>query len=88
MSQEPIKHPLEEVASPNIQDVWELLRDMQEKMDRHIEQEELYKPKMLELITILERSKGIMYFFKVLIYFGVPISAAIAWFSDHFRWKV
>ena len=54
-------------------------------LEEHLEQEKLLQPKLEELVSLLERSKGVMAFFKFCIYIGAPISALVYWAKDHIK---
>lgn len=63
----------------------DLLHELKTTLELHIEQENEFRPKVEELVTILERSKGAVVFLKVVLYIGAPIFAFLAWAKDHIK---
>lgn len=52
----------------------------------HMEEEKELKPKLLELLSILDRSKGVIGFLKVMVWIGAPFTAFVYWVKDHVKW--
>lgn len=69
----------------NDAEIMEQLAKLTTLIETHIAEEQSLRPKLEELITILERSKGVVFFFKLLIYIGAPLAALIAWSKDHIK---
>lgn len=63
----------------------ELMNELKYTLELHIEQENEFRPKVVELVTILERSKGIIVFLKLVLYIGAPLLAFVAWAKDHIK---
>ena len=64
---------------------WKLLNEIKESLQLHLQHEELMRPKLEELVTILERSKGVVMFLKLALYVGAPVAAFVAWAKDHIK---
>ena len=73
--------------APDLTQIWELLRDLDMKVQLHIQEESAYKPKMVELINILERSKGAITFMRYTTMLMAMAAAGYAWLSSHVTWK-
>lgn len=65
--------------------IWELLHGIKETQEIHLSEEKSLRPKLEELITLMERSKGVITFFKLLIYIGAPVYAILTWAKDHIK---
>ena len=66
----------------------EILRELSELkviMEAHIKEEQELRPRLLELLNLLERSKGAVAMVKGMMYIGAPIGAAIYWIKDHVK---
>lgn len=70
---------------PDFAAIWELLHEIKTAQEVHLEQEKQIQPKLLELIEILERSKGVITFLKVVLYVGAPLTAFAVWARDHIK---
>jgi hypothetical protein len=73
-------------AEPSLTDVWDLMTELNAKLESHIIEEGQIRPHLIELVDILQKSKGVVTFFKLLIYIGAPIAAIIAWGKDHIKY--
>lgn len=51
----------------------------------HIKEESELKPRLIELLVLLERSKGAVSLLKALIYIGAPLTAITYWIKDHVK---
>jgi hypothetical protein len=69
----------------DVQEIRGLMRDLKDSLERHMEQEENLRPHVLELITLLERSKGVITFLKVVLYISIPVLGVIAWAKEHIK---
>lgn len=56
-----------------------------DRFEKHMEEEEEIKPHLVELIDILQKSKGAITFMKFLIYAGGLIGAFVLWVKDHVK---
>lgn len=63
----------------------DLMHELKNTLQSHIEQEKEFRPKVEELVTILERSKGVVTFIKILAYIGAPVALFLGWFKDHVK---
>lgn len=66
----------------------EILRELSELkmiMEAHLKEEQDLRPRLLELLTILERSKGAILLLKTLFFIGAPVSAFVYWIKDHVK---
>lgn len=75
------------VTEETMAEIWQLLRGLDMKVTLHIEEEKKVRPKLLELIELLDRSKGALTFIKWAAATVVAISGAFAFISSHFTWK-
>lgn len=71
--------------TPDLGEIWTLLHEIKTAQEVHLQQEKEFRPKLEELITLLERSKGVITFLKLLLYIGAPIVAIAAWAKDHIK---
>lgn len=62
-----------------------MIADLDHKLSEHIQKVNEYEPKVVELITWAERSKGVVWFLRTLLYIGAPIAAAVYWIKDHVK---
>lgn len=69
----------------DLDSIWEFLHSIDKKIDTHLIEDEVYRPKMLELVSILEKSKGAVLVFKLLFYIGAPLAALVYWIRDHVK---
>jgi hypothetical protein len=65
--------------------LWNLLREIKTSLDTHLAQEAVYQPKVIELIEVLDKSKGVITLIKVLVYLCAPLFALWAWAKDHVK---
>ena len=70
----------------SLADIWELLHAINLKLENHIVEEDTYKPKLIQVAEILDRSKGIVAFLKFLVWASGAIWIAAQWWKDHFKW--
>ena len=54
-------------------------------MEAHLIEEKQLKPHIEELVDILQKSKGIVLLFKLLLSVCAPIGAFIYWAKDHVK---
>lgn len=66
-------------------DIWNLLHEIKTSQEIHLKEEAEFRPKLVELVTILERSKGVILFLKLVLYLGAPITAFAVWAKDHIK---
>lgn len=69
----------------SIADVWALVHEMKAKLEAHIEEETEYKPKLMQLLLILEQSKGVVAFLKASVYVGGSLIALLYWCKEHIK---
>jgi hypothetical protein len=69
----------------DVQEIRSLMLSLKTTLEHHIEQSKDMEPRILELITLLERSKGVITFFKVVLYISIPVLGIIAWAKDHIK---
>lgn len=63
----------------------ELLESLRRTLEDHMEAEAAFRPKVEELIVVLERLKGVVTFLKVLLYISGTAWAVFAWARDHVK---
>ena len=68
-----------------LNDIWNLLRDLDKKVDLHLQEEEAFRPKMVELVSIMDKSKGAITLIKIIVAVAVPVYAAVIWAKDHIK---
>lgn len=73
------------ITFQDLQAIWELLEEIKKAQDIHLAAEVELRPKLLELIGILEKSKGALFFLKALIYVGGVVGACLLWAKDHVK---
>lgn len=71
--------------STDLSDIWDLLRAIDKKVDLHLADEAEFRPRLVELVGIMEKSKGAITLIKWCAYLGAPIYALILWFKDHVK---
>lgn len=79
------RRAMRELPEKTDDELWKLLHEIKESLVLHMRQEAAMRPKLEELVTILERSKGIIVFLKLCLYIGAPLGAFIAWAKDHVK---
>lgn len=72
-----LEHDLTEIKT--------LLRELNSKVEAHLTEEKQLQPHLIELIDILQKSKGVVMLFKFLLYIGAPAAALIYWIKDHIK---
>lgn len=73
------------VPEASLEAVITLLMELNTKFEAHLEEEKHIRPHLAELVDILQKSKGVLIFFKFLFYIGAPIGALIYWIKDHVK---
>jgi hypothetical protein len=68
-----------------LKEIKDLLVHIKEKVDAHLDEEKHIQPHLIELVDILQKSKGVVTFFKLALYIGAPLAAIIAWSKDHLK---
>lgn len=63
----------------------EILESLRRTLEDHMESEAAFRPKVEELIVVLERLKGVVTFLKVVIYIGGIGWAILSWAKDHVK---
>lgn len=76
---------LERRESPDLGAIWKLLHEIKEQQEIHLAQEAEIQPKLLELIALLERSKGAITLIKWTASIGTFIAAIVLWAKDHIK---
>lgn len=74
-----------EKTSADLGAIWDLLRELDKKVDVHLAEEAEFRPKLVELVAIMERSKGAIFLLKLLVGIGAPVYALMLWLKDHVR---
>lgn len=82
MPQQPPKKSCDDIGLEHICD---LLLDLKKTLDTHITEENIYKPKVVELVDILDKSKGVVWFIKVLSVVAVAGWGLVYWIRDHIK---
>ncbi len=72
-------------GAPSLETVVQLLWELNTKLEQHLEQDRLAQPQLKELVDILQKSKGVYIFFRILLYVGAPLCAAIYWVKEHVK---
>lgn len=67
-------------------DVVDLLRDLDNKLETHLAEEKELRPKVIELVDILQKSKGAIAFIKLSVTVAGAVAIALAWAKDHIKW--
>ena len=65
--------------------ILETVTAIKSTLDAHLEADAEMRPKLIELLTIFERSRGALWFFRMLVYVGAPLGATILWAKDHIK---
>ncbi len=73
-------------APVDLEAIWKLLRELEMSVKLHMEEEKELKPKLLELLSLLERSKGVFSFLRIVLWVGGPLVAFGYWVKDHIKW--
>ena len=71
----------------NLQQIWELLRELDTKVTLHIEEESGWKPQMLEVIKTWNTTQGVLTLIKWCAAVSASITAVWAWIHQHITWK-
>jgi len=78
---------VERREEPDLDKIWNLLREVDKKVDLHLQEESEYRPKLIELMALLERSKGALTLIKWTAAIVAASAAAGLWVTSHFTWK-
>lgn len=70
---------------PNNLELLLAINSLKALIDAHIAEENATKPQLLELLDTFQKSKGVFWFFRAVIYIGAPIGALVYWLKDHVR---
>lgn len=79
------RRAVKELPEKTDEELWKLLHEIKESLVLHMQQEQAMRPKLEELVTILERSKGVITFLKLWLYVVAPVAAFITWAKDHVK---
>lgn len=69
----------------DITEIKELLQELNSKVEAHLIEDKQLQPHLVELIDILQKSKGVVLLFKFLLYIGAPFAALVYWIKDHVK---
>lgn len=69
-----------------LDEIHRLVVALKERLEAHLIEEETLKPHLAELIDILQKSKGIILFFKFILYIVGPLSVTFYWMKEHIKW--
>lgn len=69
----------------SMEDLYNEIQKLNSKVEQHIVESEAMRPRLLELLVILEQSRGVIKFLKFLVYIAAPITAVIYWIKDHVK---
>lgn len=69
----------------DITEIKELLQELNSKVEAHFVEDKQLQPHLIELIDILQKSKGVVIFFRFLFYIGAPFAAVVYWIKDHVK---
>jgi hypothetical protein len=68
-----------------LEEIKSILDDLVLKFETHLTLEQEYKPKIMEVITLLEQSKGVIIFLKAVLYISAPVAGLIYWLKEHVK---
>lgn len=66
-------------------EVLKQLAELRTIMEKHLIEEQEIKPHLKELVDILQKSKGIILFFKFVFWVAAPLGALAYWIKDHVK---
>ena len=66
-------------------EILEKLAEIEVLLATHIAEHKVIQPQLAELVIILERSKGVITLFRLLLYIGAPLTALIYWIKEHIK---
>lgn len=69
----------------DLSEIKRLLQELNSKVEAHLTEEKQIQPHLIELIDILQKSKGVVLLFKFLLYIGAPFAALVYWIKDHVK---
>lgn len=69
----------------DLAEIKRLLQELNSKVEAHLIEDRQLQPHLVELIDILQKSKGIVLLFKFLLYIGAPFAALVYWIKDHVK---
>lgn len=76
-----------EELNENLQQIWNLLREVDTKVSTHIAEEAQWKPNMLTLVETWTQAKGVLNFLKWAAAVSASITAFWTWLSQHITLK-
>lgn len=68
-----------------LSEIKRLLQELNIKVEAHFAEDKQLQPHLVELIDILQKSKGVVLLFKFLLYIGAPFAALVYWIKDHVK---
>ena len=81
------KPEVERREEPDLQRIYELVMELDNKITNHIAEESQYKPKVIAMAEVFEQSKGAITFIKWTAALGSVAAAAYTFLSTHVTWK-
>lgn len=60
--------------------------ELSAKLDRHLASDEYTRPRMEEMLSAFERSKGALYALSVVGAIAGALVAGMSWMKDHIKW--
>lgn len=77
---------------PDLELIINLLRTLDDKVDANTQKFQdfeaeftVMKPKLEEVLSLLERSKGVIWFFRACIYVLAPVGTFYIWIRNHVK---
>jgi len=74
------------VIRDELQEAKEAQRILSEQVAEHIESDKYVRPRMEEVLTAFERSKGALYALSMLGALAGAVIGFLSWSKDHIRW--
>lgn len=84
MSEKPTVERREE---PDLDKIWNLLLEVNQKLTDHIADEKSWKPDLLKVLDLFRESKGAITLIKISAVVSASLAGAYVFFSSHFTWK-
>lgn len=78
---------VERRVEPDLAAIWNLLRAVDTKVDTHIAESEVTRPKIDRLLSVFEQAQGAITFVKWMAAVAASGAAAWAWLNTYVTWR-
>lgn len=76
---------MEEQRIPSNWQILQAVTNLRKELEDHIKDEAQKQAQLLELLAMFERSRGALWFVRMLVFVGAPFGAFLLWARDHIK---